>query len=566
MTRPSSAAAWRPAETWTLMVLVALAAVSRLPAIAHDLPALYTHDEVSTVETALRFGAGTLQPYSYGHGPLMSYVLAAFYGAWYLGLRLLGVLAGPDQLVLRYFADPTPFYLIHRTFTVALALGLVVLTALIGRRLLGGRAALLAALFTAFANVLFVLALAGREDLLYLFLLLLGVYAGLPILEGRAGARVFVLTGFVVGLATAAKYFGVVGLLFPLVALALRPAAIAERCLALAAGFVGGVVVGMPAAVLGFRAFTRGMTQLASQTSAASYANTSALAGLAYPGAHLTDSVGLPLQVMFLVGALVLVVRDWRVAAYLLAPPLAFLLALASRSGNQASYYVAFVVPFGCLAAARAIDVAMTWTGRRRVLAALVGVVVAGASLAPNVVADLRYLVYLRLPDTRETAKAWIERHLPAGSVLLVETRATDFGVRQGPPLRESLETLRREAAAIRQHGGSGRFWDYKIAQATLNGRGPRYEVVKAHTVRPPHLEAASWQFVVLSLARESDAAARRLVGERHTRLATFESSAYFPGDAFATMRDVAAVSLRPGHGVLRGPTISIWKRNDPAA
>lgn len=543
-------------DVWLLSLIVLVAGALRIPAIPHDLPALYTHDEVSTVETALRFGTGSLRPYSFGHGPLMSYVMAGLYGAYYAGLRLTGSLSRPDEFILRYLADPTPFYLLHRGLTVALSLGVVVLVSMVGRRLFSPRVGLIAALFTAFVNVLFVLSVAGREDLLYLFLVLLGVYASIPIYEGRGTARAWIASGACMGLATSAKYFGVFGLLFPLLALG-REVRRVSGAAGILGGFLGGLLLGMPVAILDFGRFVGDVLTLGTQTSGATY-GVSTMAGLTYSTVHLMSSVGLPLQLLAALGAVLLFLRARRVAVYLLTPCLAFLTALSTRSGNQAHYYVAFVVPFLCLSAAWAVE-GLGGTTRR---AQVFGGVLVTLVLLPNLTADLRYLRYLWMPDTREAARVWIERNVLPGASILIETRATDFGIRQGPPLQESVETLRRELEEIRRRGGSGRLWEYRIARALLDGAALRYELVKAHTVRPEMVEAAASEFLVLSSGPQSDASAYRALPERYVLLAVFPSSANFPGDTVAQMEELSAVPLgSQPDPPMRGPIISIWKR-----
>jgi len=548
---------WTSAGLW-LILLTAL--FMRIPAITHDLPALYTHDEVSTVETALRFGGGSLRPYSYGHGPLMAYLMAGLYGVYYGGLKLVGTLPRADDFILGYLADPTPFYIIHRGFTVVLALGLIGTVYLVGSRLINARVGLIAAVLTAFANLLFVLSVAGREDMLYLFLVMLGVYSGIALYEGNDERWRWIATGAIFGLATTAKYFGVFGLLFPLCAVLKKEPSSGRRVLFLAGGYVGGVFVGMPFAFLDFQNFIGGIAKLVSQTSGVG-SSVSPADGLAYLTIHLQNSVGLPLYILSVLAGVVLLVARRRIAVYLFFPSLVFLAFLVSRPANQGHYYVAFAVPFLCLAAAAGIDYFMAGISSGRGAGAVATVLVI-VVLWPNLLADLRYLRFLSMPDTRGESKRWIEQHVSAGASVLIETHSTDFGIRQGPPLRETAEALRGELEVIRQQGGSGRFWEYKITEALQQSAGPRYGLIKTGTVTSHHVETTTSDFVVMSLVPDSNLETYRALAGRAKLLAQFRSSANFRGDLLVGMDELSTVPVdaQPNGRFMRGPTMSVWQ------
>lgn len=552
---------WTSACLWIILLTALL---MRASAITHDLPALYTHDEVSTVETALRFGGGSLRPYSYGHGPLMAYLMAGLYGVYYGGLKLLGMVSGSDDFILGYLADPTPFYIIHRGFTVALSLALIVMVYLVGRRLVSLRAGLIAAVLTAYANLLFVLSLAGREDSLYLFIVMVGVYASLTLYEGHGAWWRWAATGAIFGLATSAKYFSVFGLLFPLLAAFRKEGSVGRSILGLGAGYVGGVCIGMPFALLDFTGFVTGIAKLASQTSGAR-PGVSLADGLAYPTVHLYNSVGLPLYVLWILSAVILVWTCRKLAVYLLVPSLVFLAFLMSRPGNQGHYYVAFVVPFLCLAVAAAIDHFASWPVAGRWGQPLAAVLVT-VLLAPNVLADFRYIQFLSLPDTREASKKWIERHVPAGASILIETHSTDFGIREGPPLRETADTLRSELEVIRRRGGSGKFWEYRIASALHEPTYPQYDLIKIGTVTPDFIAMTESEYVIMSLVPDSNVKAYGTLGERATLVAQYLSSANFRGDLLIGMDELAILPLESSvsNTTMRGPTISIWRRTAP--
>jgi hypothetical protein len=135
----------------------------------------------------------------------------------------------------------------------------------------------------------------------------------------------------------------------------------------------------------------------------------------------LGAGVGWVMVGLALVGALILARRRPAVAAVLVAFPVAYLLFMLRTE----LFFVRFalpVVPFLCLLAAVAVvSLAEQAARRRRVLGALVTVVLIVAALAQPAVNTFRHNILLGEEDTRALAARWAVENVPPDAKVAVE-------------------------------------------------------------------------------------------------------------------------------------------------
>jgi len=104
--------------TLAVVVLVLAALAMRLWGIGFGLPHIYHTDEVNEVKRALMLGAGVFNLGRAFKGGLY-YLLFVEYAVYFAVLRALGVVHSSFDFLVRYFSEPTGFWLIGRV-TVAL--------------------------------------------------------------------------------------------------------------------------------------------------------------------------------------------------------------------------------------------------------------------------------------------------------------------------------------------------------------------------------------------------------------------------------------------------------------
>ena len=207
----------RNIPTWLIGLALAVASlVPRLWQIGHFI----TPDEtlfldyaaeflkgLATGDLALTFGLG------YPGVPLVwanSLALLAEFGLSHLGLTpAFPVGLSLDQFLSGLSIAPLPYYVAARTGTAVLVTALVVLIYLIGRRLLGDRAALVGALLIAFDPPMLGYSRLVHMSVPLALLMLLSVITWLLWLESRRW-RWLVLTGIFCGLATLTITMGLV--------------------------------------------------------------------------------------------------------------------------------------------------------------------------------------------------------------------------------------------------------------------------------------------------------------------------------------------------------------------
>jgi hypothetical protein len=414
---------WAPAVT----VLLAASFAVRVWGAKQGLPYAYNVDEnAHFVPKAIGLFGHGLNPHYFVNPPLYTYLLHLVFGAWFGGR------AGVSEAFAR---DPTEVFYAARLVSAACGTVAVWLLYLAGTRLFNDRrVGFLSAgvLGVAFLPVFYShLALNDVPTLAPICLALYGA-AGIVRL-GRL--RDFLLAGAGLGLACSMKYTGGIALL-PLLGAAagwlvgrsrLRPSTVVAGLFLAAVCALVAFVVTNPYALLDHTAFQDGLTH---QTTVADDAlgklGLTEKNGLAYYLWTLTWGLGWVPAIAAAAGV-VLVARDnWRIAAVLVPAPLLFLLFM----GTQQRYFGRWlmpVFPMICLLAGYAVlRVAMLIGGRRPVLAPTMLVLAAAVLCGQGLVASLHSGQVLSRDDTRNMARAWIVRHVPPKTKIVVEPVVPD--------------------------------------------------------------------------------------------------------------------------------------------
>jgi 4-amino-4-deoxy-L-arabinose transferase-like glycosyltransferase len=393
--------------------------------IKQGLPYSYNSDEdFHFVPKAVGFFSHGLDPHYFLNPPGYSYLLYAVFDLWF---------GGAGAVRHAYTTDPTAVFEVARVVAGVLGTAAAWLTYLAGVRLFGRAAGLLAAaiLGMAFLPVFYShLALNDVPALAALSLL------GVALVVSRGGTAGYVLAGVGIGLAAATKYTGGITLLCLPGAMACDAirtswrAAAARLVLALALALAT-FLVANPYAALHHRAFFSGLSEqsaLARGQAEPFKLGMPPGSGVAYYLWTFTWGLGWIPSVAGLAGAgLLLARRSWSRALVLLPAPLVFLVFMGTEQRFFGRWLmpifpiVALLAGFAAVEAVRSLARLAGSSGPRRFVGPVLGVLAAALLLAQSVVADVHNDAVLSRPDTRNLARAWMVRHIPAGSKVVVE-------------------------------------------------------------------------------------------------------------------------------------------------
>ena len=509
----------------------ALAMGLRLWGIDFGLPDLYHPDEPAYVLQALAVGRGLPDGLTFANPPLLKYLLLGEYAADYALMRALGATRSAQQFVEQFRADPSQLYLIARCTSALFGALTVVAAFALGSAVRSRRAGLIAAFLTAVTYLLARESHFGVNDALVTLLVTLGLVFCVRIARGGRRAD-YLIAGALAGLAFAAKYYGI-ALLAPLVlAHLVSPASRrALRDLALAFGVcVAAAGAGFPSLVTETGRVVHDIYVHLIVAALGGYDGLDPSGGYVFYARTLGIGLGWLLVAAAAAGLALSVARRDRPSLVIASLPLAMLAGL----GAKQLYFARFLLPTLpalIVEAALPLDVvAASWPAAGLAATLLVA--------TPTLVDSIRLDTVLARADTRTLARDWIERSLPAGSVVAVDA----------PPLGPALGDDGQHRMLV----ANG--WSlFDLTRDDYRAHGVDYLVVSSFTsearAMDPRREARRAAFFA-ALPREASTVAefRPYSAERPPPFAY--DQIYAPFDALEQLD-------RPG------PTITIYRLSD---
>ncbi|MHB8731310.1 MAG: LamG-like jellyroll fold domain-containing protein [bacterium] len=469
-----SLAVRRSGQALLLLAVLAGAALLRLPGVVHGIPYVYEWDEPTVMNAVIgMLQRGDWTPRTYVYPPVYFYMLYPVMALHYRVLHAAGLLASPATIALTppdgtqyywYLGVPT-FYVWGRLLTVLFGVACVYLTYHIGRRAFGALTGFVAAAVLAVAPGAVYYAGVLRTDVPMTFMVLLTFAAGLRILRG--GTRLdYLLAGLLAGLAIVTKYpaFPVVISLVTAHLLAPGRRRLVDTNIAvLGGGILAGIVIGFPELAVRTQAVLQEIHAVRLARMGPPFATlvlylrylTTGITWIWFIPRHA--GLGLIAVVLAAAGALIAWREHWRAQLLVLSFAVPSL-AITSTQGYMSPQYMAPLLPFAALLAARAIAAAADWlarnTGTRRAAPAVAAALIAAVLAGPAAESARLERGFLR-PDSRVTATAWLRTHVPAGSTVAVAEDLHWFLPSfEGAPFKVLVATRAQETSSwlLQQH------------------------------------------------------------------------------------------------------------------
>ena len=441
----------RRVVSWTSVLLVGILVLGtwlRVRGLAWGLPYGFQNpDESVVIARAVRVARGHANPEFFAYPSLLFYVL----GAVLRGVAVVVRPAAGDSVLspAALVVDPSPLYVAGRILSASCGVISVYLVFRLGRETYGRAAGLLAALLLAVEPLHVRYSHVAVTDVpaVTLGLAALVLFAR----AARVGSTRLIAWGaLAAGLATSTKYnlALLVVAAVPALWFALRDPArrrspngyLGSLAVLVGGPMLGGFLAGTPFAVLDPFHFLGDYWRVQHTVGRGWLGFEHAGNGYWYNLAtNLAGSLGVVLLVVCLAGLCYAVWCHRRPDIVLVPYVLVYYLYVSSWHQLQDRYLLP-IVPLLlllasrlCMALARARSSRLAPASRRRLALAttVAAALVFAAALALPLRTSVTYVRGLRGDDTRAVAKTWIERHLPADSVV-----ATDV---YGPPLVPSI-------------------------------------------------------------------------------------------------------------------------------
>jgi hypothetical protein len=439
-----------------LALIIVLAIATRVAGISFGLPNLYHVDEARFAKISITYFTGDLNPHFFHVPSLHTYAVTGLWGAYYLGGKITGKFTSIAHFVEAFEEDATSQVILARFLSVLLSVGTILVVFYLGKIMYNPRVGVLASLFLVFSPVHNKISHYMVPDVPMVFFLMIS-FLCIWFIYIKGDTKFYILAGLFAGLATATKYGGQM-LFLPLFLAhlfymlenkrSIKEIFFSHKLILSVAFFLGGFLAGCPYSILDFTKFWNDFKwQSQHLLQAGHYGSSKAQpAWLFYLQYGMAENIGKLSQYLVYGGVLLGLVRRKRKDLILIVFPLVLFVLIGSWK-SMAARYLLPLTPFLVLIAAFFLDALLTKIASplrkkipqfpSRVLQnRYLNWAVVALVLLPSVVKVVRFDYLLTQKDTRTLAKEWINRNLPKGSTLALESYS--------PPLSEDDYLLLR--------------------------------------------------------------------------------------------------------------------------
>ncbi|MCC7043923.1 MAG: glycosyltransferase family 39 protein [Acidobacteria bacterium] len=437
---------------WTLAGVCLAGALLRFWAIDYGLPGLYHPDETPILNRALTFAKGDPNPHNFLYPTLHLYALFVWQGLFFLAGWAVGLFDSVQAFQEQFFVDPSYHFIAGRALTATLGTVTLVAVYRIGRRLHSPAAGVAAAIFLAVAPFAVRDAHYVKLDVPAAFMIALAhVSLARLAVDGDAASRVrpWLLAGVLGGLAVSTQYY-VAPIVATFIAVAMYHGhrtghwTTTFRLLVCAgAAFIAGFFAGTPFILTELDVTARDIAEVRQVNFERALDTGGPLSSLwPYIVMLATDALGWPVFALAVVGAGLVLARNWGRGLVLVTFPLTYLVFISNTV--PMSRYLACVVPLVATAAGVGVmEIAGRVQSRRGAGWTPVAAGMVALAALPGLLLSVRSNQFFAQDDTRGLAKAFIEQHLPAESSILIQP--------QSAPVHMSRQAL---IDALRLHLG----------------------------------------------------------------------------------------------------------------
>ena len=455
-----------------------------------------TTDEYNEVLEALRVGSGHLN-YDRWFKRFYLYILAVVYGVGYVAGWLLDFFSNPMDFATKVVRNMEPLFIAARVVSATAGALTVALLYHIGRMYFSRRAAVIAALLLCFTDFHIYLSQQAKVDAVLGCLIVISLGIILKIAQSSdARPRDFFWCGVAMALAIQTKINAVaLGVPFVL-ALWFGGAGIITTIkmgiVRYLPGFIIGFVIGNPAVVFAPLRYLRRLTGLGEvYTTAINVVPHETIGFLSYP-IYFYRSLGAVVSLAAIAACLFVLFKPDHRRLILLAFILAFYLLMGASRNLIATYYLIPALPALYLLIGDGIEALLSRIADRR--PDLPNLAQSGFALAlilllvmPAYI-SLKHEIALYGPNTRYLAKDWIEKHIPAGSKILMDSGKSINSF--APPIAENLTSIDRIRNEARRNVAEG-----VIVHGMVDQNALVYYDLLAATVPPLAYDITSTRF-----------------------------------------------------------------------
>ena len=495
-----------------IILIVFLSFIFRIWYIDWGLPNLYNHDEINHIEQALQVGSGKLEPDGLQHGTFITYLLFLEYGLLYILGKITGKYLSINDFVLSYATEPTIFYLIGRVTIVLLSVGSIYLTYLIGKKLFNERIGIISALFIAFSPTHFIHSTFVKDDIPAAFLCALFFYfISLYILHDNSSLkkkdRLYYTSGFILGLAIAAKLTAIPGIITFCLAFILKET---NKMKGYKRYFISlwdirflkgmffifiGFFIADPFAVINYKKFIYGLFRLENEY--AGMVTTIKFPQFFYFTNHLPNMIGIPLTIFLLISVIYFVFKPSNKLILLLSFPVSYY--LISNNALGLAFHILTALPFIVVIISVFLDEIYSKINNKwnMTISTTIMLFLTVLLVMPEALNTFRYIYVLGSEDTRTSSKRWIEDNISSDKSILIEGAAKNM-IYMSPQLKGNLDTLRDDFDYVTSHGGNGKI--QKLLINNFDNNDETYRLSKAsRTLRPEDIDKFNPDYIITS-------------------------------------------------------------------
>ena len=451
----------------------------RIGGLVYHEPFMHNHDELSFIETALRFGKLDFEPFTFSHAYFLYIILFLEYAVFFLIKKIIFFNATTTaSFIADYLKNPALFIYIGRITIFLCGVGVVYLIYRISKNLFGKKVARISGFISAFTFGLVQLTSSIKADIPSIFFLLLSLFLATEAIR-RVSKRHLFLAFFMTGIAVSTKFHTILGLFFLVAITLLYFNKNKSLFFTLACGFgltLFGIAIGCPyilikpVTILQDTIFRLGKQYIMDKT-------------ITFPlmfhiKYHLRNLMGIPLELASIAGIVYAILKHKKQDIILISFIVPFMAIFFNSIGF--AYHLLPVLPFMIILSSRFL-VDMTSRLKRRaqeVVLVLLTLII----IYPTFIDSVKWNIYLNSKDTRVIFKEWVEGHMPQNTEILMEGAIAKIDTSTVSELEPNLESLTDDLTYIEGSGGTGYLVEKRIA--LLKERLKKNEDIKVYNIK----------------------------------------------------------------------------------